>query len=251
MAGLEVVGGETRMVRIQSLFRAVNDRALAVVATNALGPITSILCECGDDECIATIPLSMDEYESIRRFSTRFAVLPGHVAPTEERIVERTERYTLVEKFGRPAALALRMDPRLSMTLAGPVEDSLTAVTRRAVTGLAEVQRDGAAVVAREDHVAVLVLDARRAHHRPAVALLVPVEVGVVEDGCDRGERDEDEQHLSGDQPARQHRPAPQRLAPDRVRLAAHEHERRDQRDDREEDRAEHAARDRGPGNGS
>ena len=113
MARLETTGaGRMRAVRVQALFRAVNEQTLTVVASNALGQLTQVLCECSDDECIETIPLSTEEYEHARRFPTRFLVRPGHISPESERLVERTERYTVVEKTGESAAPALRLDPR-------------------------------------------------------------------------------------------------------------------------------------------
>ncbi len=113
MARFEVTGtGRTRVVRVQALFRAVNEQTLTVIASNALGRLTEVLCECSDDECIERIPLSTEEYERVRRFPTRFLVRPGHISPDTERLVERTERYTVVEKTAESAAFALRLDPR-------------------------------------------------------------------------------------------------------------------------------------------
>jgi hypothetical protein len=113
MARLEVTGaGGTRVVRVQALFRAVNEQTLTVIASNALGRLTEVLCECSDDECIERIPLSTEEYDRVRLFPTRFLVRPGHISPETDRLVERTERYTVVEKTGESAAFALRLDPR-------------------------------------------------------------------------------------------------------------------------------------------
>lgn len=116
MARLEMTGAEgNRVVRVQALFREMNEQAAKVVAANALGPLTEILCECGDDECTARIPLAEDEYERVRLFPTRFLVSPGHLFLDDERIVERTDRYTVVEKTGSSAMVAVRLDVRRSV----------------------------------------------------------------------------------------------------------------------------------------
>ena len=55
---------------------------------------------------------SIDEYEGVRRESMRFFVIPGHEDESVERVVERNERYVVVEKFGEAADEADDLDPR-------------------------------------------------------------------------------------------------------------------------------------------
>jgi hypothetical protein len=93
----------------QSLLREVNER-IEKVAGKAWNP--EFLCECGNTECIETLELSIGEYEAVRISSLRFPIKPGHEHPEFERVVDETERYVVVEKFGEAAELAKRFDPR-------------------------------------------------------------------------------------------------------------------------------------------
>jgi hypothetical protein len=57
------------------------------------------ICECADDACHDRMEMTEPEYESIRRHSNRFPVLPGHERPGLERVVERHDRYFVVEEI--------------------------------------------------------------------------------------------------------------------------------------------------------
>jgi hypothetical protein len=48
----------------------------------------------------------------VRSASTRFFVIPGHEDNEVERVVERTDRYLVVEKIGDAAEEADDLDPR-------------------------------------------------------------------------------------------------------------------------------------------
>jgi len=68
----------------------------------------------GDATCSDPIRVSIDEYEAVRAEPTRFMVAPGseHVAPEVERIVQRGERFWIVEKAGIGAEMSKELDPR-------------------------------------------------------------------------------------------------------------------------------------------
>ena len=51
-------------------------------------------------DCGTYIELAQGEYETIRRAPTHFFVLPDHVFPEVETIVDDRGRYVVVEKFG-------------------------------------------------------------------------------------------------------------------------------------------------------
>jgi len=95
--------------RNQSLFREVNERIEELRPTDELIPFA---CECIDTDCTESLPLSHDEYESVRRFPTHFVVMPGHELNEFERVVEQNERYAVVEKFGPAGPVAMKLDPR-------------------------------------------------------------------------------------------------------------------------------------------
>ena len=72
------------------------------------------VCECANESCLGLVQMSVAEYEAVRAVPNRFFVMPddGHVLPQVERVVERTERYWIVEKIGAAKAVAKQTDPR-------------------------------------------------------------------------------------------------------------------------------------------
>jgi hypothetical protein len=104
-----------RGARTQSLFRDVNERVREInhAFSDAL-PLGDWICECADDTCTERVLVSAEQYEVVRANPTRFVVRAGdaHVVPAIEDVVERNERFWIVEKRGLAAELAARMDPR-------------------------------------------------------------------------------------------------------------------------------------------
>jgi hypothetical protein len=101
------------MARNEALFREVNERIEDVQEGFAAQGRTDFLCECGSEDCTQPISLTLAEYEQIRRNPKHFVVLPGHDVVDLERVVERRDRYAVVEKLpGAPAKIALKRDPR-------------------------------------------------------------------------------------------------------------------------------------------
>jgi hypothetical protein len=105
-----VVDRDIRVGKNEALFREVNERIREITTYD--GGV-EFLCECGDPECTQPIVMSLAEYESVRSRATRFVIVPGHEVADVERVVERTDRFAVVEKLpGRPASLAAETDPR-------------------------------------------------------------------------------------------------------------------------------------------
>ena len=103
-----------RAARSQSLFREVNEQIESVARASSL-TFHEFSCECADEGCTESIPLTIREYEQIRRIPTHFAVRPGHVYADVERIVETDgegTRFVVVEKFGQAGLTAVELDPR-------------------------------------------------------------------------------------------------------------------------------------------
>ena len=100
--------------RDQAFVRELNDR---VAAERPSGMFIEFACECARRGCSSAIPLTVDEYEAVRRHRWRFAVLPGHDGVTGARVIERYARYIVVETPG--AALV----PSPSRELAVPVPE--------------------------------------------------------------------------------------------------------------------------------
>jgi hypothetical protein len=104
-----------RAARNQHLYRTVNERVQEVnEAFDALHPVGEWTCECASPECFETIEMTHEEYEAVRASSDRFFVKPdeAHVVPEAEDVVERHERYWVVQKVGVAGELARRKDPR-------------------------------------------------------------------------------------------------------------------------------------------
>ena len=99
-----------RAAQNESLFREVNERVKELNTTfDALARHAEWICECGNTDCLEPVQMTHEEYESVRARGTDcFLVKPGdaHVVPEVERIVERHERYWVVQKLGIAAVVA-------------------------------------------------------------------------------------------------------------------------------------------------
>jgi hypothetical protein len=71
-----------------------------------------LVCECWQNTCSATLSMSVEEYEEVRRVPTRFIVASGHVNRLVEQIVEDTAAYMVIEKIEMGAKVAATLDPR-------------------------------------------------------------------------------------------------------------------------------------------
>jgi hypothetical protein len=105
-----------RLATNEGLLREVNDRVEEVAQEFDRAEVhadgqTDFLCECGDDECTATVRMTVTEYEGVRSEETHFVVVPGHEDTSVEDIVQRHERYVVVRKHPDEAAIAEATDP--------------------------------------------------------------------------------------------------------------------------------------------
>jgi hypothetical protein len=103
---------EVRAARNESLFRALNERLEHVREGIQHDEATDYFCECAQRTCASVVPLSPKEYEHVRAGSDRFLVIPGHVIPDVERVLEEHETYWIVEKLGLGSYVADALDPR-------------------------------------------------------------------------------------------------------------------------------------------
>jgi hypothetical protein len=92
------------IARTQATTRQINEQIEQ--ARPAVEGYIWILCECGQLECDRHIAITVAEYEALRADATRFAVVRAHVIPEVERVVEETDRYTVVAKLEGPPAPA-------------------------------------------------------------------------------------------------------------------------------------------------
>lgn len=108
---------EDRVIRNEALFRELNERVREIEETlTARGVVEPVefgeyFCECGLEGCTEKIRITDEEYEHVRASPLRFAIVPGHEVDEVERVVTRTERFAVVEKFEGERELVLS-DPR-------------------------------------------------------------------------------------------------------------------------------------------
>ena len=100
----------------ESRYRALNERMEPHNAVHVWvnPPMPDWVCECASQECMKPVRMTLAEYEAVRAEPTHFFVIPndGHLSPAVERIVERYERYWVVEKVGEAAEASVELDPR-------------------------------------------------------------------------------------------------------------------------------------------
>jgi hypothetical protein len=99
-----------RLARNQSLFREVNERLLELADGSRDGPL-EIVCECSLEDCTTTLAVHRDDYEAVRAHSTHFLVTSGHELLEVERVVDRRDGFTVVEKVTE-TDFAVETDPR-------------------------------------------------------------------------------------------------------------------------------------------
>lgn len=91
---------EDRVRRNEEIFRHVNERVEGLAENfpflDRADP--DFVCECGDRACIRKVNVDLDAYRHVRTNDRRFVVAPGHVEDAIESVVERNERFWVVEK---------------------------------------------------------------------------------------------------------------------------------------------------------
>lgn len=103
---------ERQIAENEARFRALNE-GIEHAKSALPGSTFEFVCECGRGECTDRIQLTRDEYEHVRERGNRFALKSGHELEEVERVVERHERYLVVEKDpGEPSDLVESSDPR-------------------------------------------------------------------------------------------------------------------------------------------
>jgi hypothetical protein len=100
-----------RCARTQALMREINEQ-FHLLLVRAGGERCELVCECATGDCLRPILAGTADYESVRRFPSRFIVSPGHEDLVFERVVEDHGAYVVVEKIGAGASAAVQLDPR-------------------------------------------------------------------------------------------------------------------------------------------
>jgi hypothetical protein len=104
---------ERQVAENEVRFRALNERLEDQADTwqGREGEL-SLVCECGDEDCMSGIQLSVGEYEAVRAVETQFVVIRGHERPDVEDVVDMAENWVVVQKRGEAAQIAGGTDPR-------------------------------------------------------------------------------------------------------------------------------------------
>jgi hypothetical protein len=94
------------------MFRAANETLEEKAAELGFAEErTPYLCECEDSSCTHIVQLSRADYEAVRAHPRRFVMVSGHQQP-EDRLVEETAGYTVIEKVGEQGELVAERYPR-------------------------------------------------------------------------------------------------------------------------------------------
>ena len=94
-----------RQAQNEALQREVNeridslDRRAERDGVTAAGSKFRFHCECGRGSgCTEMLWMTLAEYDKVREQDDRFTLVPGHETPALEHVVERSDRYVIVDK---------------------------------------------------------------------------------------------------------------------------------------------------------
>ncbi len=96
----------------EAAFRSVNEALRAGKTLADARKLFPFRCECGVLGCNQLVELTLPEYEAVRVSATHFFLVDGHEIIETEDVVERRERYSVVEKKSVGAQVARDADPR-------------------------------------------------------------------------------------------------------------------------------------------
>src|SRR3712207_482549 len=101
-----------RKAKNEAVFREVNERIGDAAVEFGVPGDATFVCECGDAGCTERVSIPLRRYNQIRGDGRRFVILPGHEDPAVERVVDRSGRFSVVEKIGAAGTTAEQLDPR-------------------------------------------------------------------------------------------------------------------------------------------
>jgi len=101
-----------RRAKNEVFFRESNELLERAAAARGRDDV-DFVCECARLGCVERLPMTVQEYEHVRRSGgERFVVVPGHEDLSLEVVVETHDGYRVVEKIGVAAVIAREADPR-------------------------------------------------------------------------------------------------------------------------------------------
>src|SRR4051812_47974138 len=96
----------------EAAFRIANERMARWEERHRDGADELYICECASQPCRARIALRREQYEAVRSDVRHFLVVPGHVIPDLETVVESFPSYEVIEKPNALMDLLMETDPR-------------------------------------------------------------------------------------------------------------------------------------------
>jgi hypothetical protein len=96
---------EERLAANEARFREMNEGAQPRREATGEG---RFICECADRGCTLWVEMTPAEYGAVRAHQRRFLVKPTHEIPDVETVIERHDRYFVIEK---PEDVAHMLDP--------------------------------------------------------------------------------------------------------------------------------------------
>lgn len=105
-------GAHHSLAHNEAVFREVNESIERGRWPGEQGALVAFRCECAQLGCALLIEMSLGEYETVRTNPRRFIVAIDHHMAAVEIVVDRSERYLVVEKVGEAARTAESTDPR-------------------------------------------------------------------------------------------------------------------------------------------
>ena len=106
-------GTAEKIARNNATFRNANDEINVAAQAHGLddGRPVPFICECSDPRCTQIIRLTLAEYRRVRGNARWFAHALGHeeAIPGAVELVDRNDRYVLVQKVGEAGAVSGRL----------------------------------------------------------------------------------------------------------------------------------------------
>jgi hypothetical protein len=101
-----------RIAKNEAVFREVNERIERTAQESKTSDRFGFVCECGLEDCLELVELSIFQYERVRANPLWFFVVEGHEIESVEDVVERMSDYNIVKKQGVGQDVARVTDPR-------------------------------------------------------------------------------------------------------------------------------------------
>lgn len=96
----------------EAAFRIANERMARWEERHGSRAEELYMCECASRPCRERIPLTREQYEDVRSDVRHFLVVPGHVLPDLETVVQSFPTYQVIEKPSALMDLLTQTDPR-------------------------------------------------------------------------------------------------------------------------------------------